>query len=276
MKITVLMENTAVSERYLCRHGLSLYIETQRHKVLFDMGPDASFLENAKRLGGDISQVDVAFLSHGHYDHGGGLSAFLQENSRADVHVQAGVFGKYYAHDAHPKRIRYIGLDSALRDHSRLVVHRGGYRLDEELEVFSGVRGRICASPANDNLYWEKDGKEELDTFEHEQNLLVHQEAGRVLVCGCAHNGIVNILSKAEELPGGPLTQVIGGLHLNNIYEEDEKKRCEFYQKLASHLMCRPCEYYTCHCTGVKAYEELKKLLGEQIHYLSAGAEKSL
>ena len=133
MKITVLMENTAVSERYLCRHGLSLYIETQRHKVLFDMGPDASFLENAKRLGVDISQVDVAFLSHGHYDHGGGLSAFLQENSRADVHVQAGVFGKYYAHDAHPKRIRYIGLDSALRDHSRLVVHRGGYRLDEEL-----------------------------------------------------------------------------------------------------------------------------------------------
>lgn len=276
MKITVLMENTAVSEQYLCRHGLSLYIETQRHKVLFDMGPDASFLENAKRLGVDISQVDVAFLSHGHYDHGGGLSAFLQENSKADVHVQAGVFEKYYAHDAQPKRIRYIGLDSALRANPRLIVHRGDYRLDEELEVFSGVRGRICASPANDNLYWEKDGKEELDTFEHEQNLLVHQEAGRVLVCGCAHNGIVNILSKAEELPGGPLTQVIGGLHLNNIYEEDEKKRCEFYKKLASHLMGRGCEYYTCHCTGVKAYEELRKLMGEQIRYLSAGVRETL
>lgn len=72
MKISVLMENTASSEKYLCRHGLSFYIETRKHKILFDMGPDGDFLQNAEKMSIDLSQVDIAFLSHGHYDHGGG------------------------------------------------------------------------------------------------------------------------------------------------------------------------------------------------------------
>lgn len=73
MRIVTLMENTAVSEEFQSSHGLSFYIETKNHKILFDMGQDGRFLENGEKLGIHIKDVDLAILSHGHYDHGGGL-----------------------------------------------------------------------------------------------------------------------------------------------------------------------------------------------------------
>jgi 7,8-dihydropterin-6-yl-methyl-4-(beta-D-ribofuranosyl)aminobenzene 5'-phosphate synthase len=83
MKISVLCENTTKKENILSEHGLSLFIETEKHKILFDMGQSDAFLKNAKTLGIDLSTVDIAILSHGHYDHGGGLRAFLEYNEKA-------------------------------------------------------------------------------------------------------------------------------------------------------------------------------------------------
>jgi len=80
MIIKTLVENTAVSKEYECEHGLSLYIETNKHKILFDLGKSDLFLKNAKRLNVDITEVDLVVISHGHYDHGGGLGAFLKTN----------------------------------------------------------------------------------------------------------------------------------------------------------------------------------------------------
>lgn len=77
MLIKVLIENTAISKDFGCEHGLSLYIETGDRKILFDVGASELFLENAKKLGVDVSDVDYLVISHGHYDHGGGLRAFL-------------------------------------------------------------------------------------------------------------------------------------------------------------------------------------------------------
>ena len=273
MRLAVLMENTAASEAYLCRHGLSFYVETENHKILFDMGPDDGFLENAKKMNLDLSQVDIAFLSHGHYDHGGGLEAFLRVNQKAQIHVQKGVFGKYYAHDTNPERIRYIGLDERLRGNPRFVLHEGDYRIDGELEVFSGVTGRVCASPANDSLYVEEEGRQVPDPFTHEQNLLIHQGEKRILISGCSHNGMVNILDRANLLAGGPVEWAVGGLHLKGMYEENPGKAVVFFEKLAGYLQSRSCVYYTCHCTGRAAYEFMKEKMGDQLHYLAAGDE---
>ncbi len=96
MKIQVLMENTA--EGALCReHGLSLFLEVEGRKLLFDTGKSGRFLENADRMGVDVSAADLVVLSHGHYDHGGGLSEFLNRNQTAKVYVQETAFGSYYA-----------------------------------------------------------------------------------------------------------------------------------------------------------------------------------
>lgn len=87
MKIVVLVENTTKQKDLKGKHGLCLYMETERHKVLFDLGPDDTFLHNAKKCGVDIAAVDTVIISHGHVDHGGGLGAFLQMN-----HTGQGVY----------------------------------------------------------------------------------------------------------------------------------------------------------------------------------------
>ena len=95
MKLITLLENTAAEPGLKEAHGLSLYLETPRHKLLFDMGPNGDFLENAGTLGVDLGAVDLAILSHGHYDHGGGLKKFLEVNDHAPVYLSNLAFGRY-------------------------------------------------------------------------------------------------------------------------------------------------------------------------------------
>lgn len=274
MKIVALMENTAISQEFACSHGLSLYIETKNHKILFDMGQDGRFLENAKKLGIDISKVDIAILSHGHYDHGGGLSAFLEANRFASVHIQKKALGEFYAHD--PDGVnRYIGLPPEWTDNSRIICHTGDYKLDAGIQIFAGVTGRECYSPANDSLYVSMNGRHIPDLFMHEQNLLIKEGDKMVLIAGCAHNGIVNILKKAESFAPSGIDYMIGGMHLMHAYPEQEKQRM-FCKSLAQKLKEHPCHYYTCHCTSVEAYEMLHEEMGDKILYLSAGSALEL
>lgn len=270
MRIITLMEDTAVSDVYACGHGLCFYIETKNHKILFDMGPDERFLDNAAKLGVDISKVDTAVLSHGHYDHGGGLKAFLQANATACVHVQKKAFGEFYS-KREDQEYHYIGLPMELKDHPRIVFHTGDYRLDAEMQVFGGVTGRECYSPGNDRLYMSINGRYIQDLFMHEQNLLIKEENKMVLVAGCAHNGMVNILNKARSFAPGGIHYAIGGMHLVHAYPEREERKI-FAKKVADHLRMQPCSFYTCHCTGTEAYQDLREEMGTQIGYLSAGS----
>lgn len=270
MKIYTLMENTAVSEEFRSSHGLSFYIETKNHKILFDMGPDGGFLENAEKLGVDISKVDLAILSHGHYDHGGGLFAFLEANRKAEVHIQKRALGAFFAHDPDGKQ-RYIGLPAGLEGNPRIVLHTGDYKLSADLQVFAGVTGRECYSPANDRLFMGWNGRHVQDLFMHEQNLLIKEGNTFVLVAGCAHNGIVNILKKAEAFAPGGIDYVLGGMHLSKAYEK-EAERKEFCHMLSGRLLEKKCRYYTCHCTGEEAYKDLHSEMGDRMRYLAAGS----
>ena len=173
MKVVILMENSTCRDTVACAHGLSMYIETDKHKILFDMGPDAQFIDNAKALGVDLTQVDIAFLSHAHNDHCGGLEAFLKLNDRAKVYMQKAVWGQYYV--VTPSKCAYIGMDAVLKNYEdRFVLCDGVQKLDEELTVFSAVPGRELWSGANDTLR-EKIGEDyPRDTFRHEQDLIGH------------------------------------------------------------------------------------------------------
>lgn len=120
MMLKVLSENTVASKEFGCEHGLSLYVETDRLHLLFDTGASGVFAENAEKLGVDLSAVDIAVLSHGHYDHGGGLQTFLKKNERAKVYVQRRAFDPHYA-DRPDGNKAYIGLDMALLPNERFV-----------------------------------------------------------------------------------------------------------------------------------------------------------
>jgi 7,8-dihydropterin-6-yl-methyl-4-(beta-D-ribofuranosyl)aminobenzene 5'-phosphate synthase len=120
MIIKTLVENTSISKDLGSEHGLSLYIEANGRKILFDVGASELFFENAKKLDADISDVDYLVISHGHYDHGGGLEVFLQENKKAEVFLQRLAFGKYYAIRPN-NELSYIGLDEKLKKNRQMV-----------------------------------------------------------------------------------------------------------------------------------------------------------
>ena len=124
MRFVTVMENTACREDLCAGHGPSLYIETPKHKILFDMGPSAAFADNAAALGVDLAGVDVAFLSHGHSDHSGGLMAFLEKNDAAPVYLHKAAFGRYWSNFGEAPR--YIGLDPELSRYEHRFVKTEG------------------------------------------------------------------------------------------------------------------------------------------------------
>ena len=155
MKVTVLMENTAPEGCGLtAEHGLSLYIEHRGHRLLLDAGSSGRFADNARQLGVDLSAVEAAVLSHGHYDHGDGLRRFFSLNGRAPVYIRPGAEGAYFGMD--PEGPRYIGVhrDIWADFRSRFVEAEGVCPLMEGAWLVPGtVRDPAFAGQAADLLF---------------------------------------------------------------------------------------------------------------------------
>lgn len=271
MKITTLLENTVCRDDFKCEHGLSLYIETDQHKLLFDMGPNAMFLENAETLGIDLAKIDTAFLSHAHNDHCGGLELFCKRNGHAPVYLQKRAFGNYYV--VTPDKCSYIGLDSVLKKYAdeRFRCGEGTVRIDDQLTVFSDIKTRDLWSHANDTLREKDGGDYPFDAFLHEQNLIVTENGKSVLFAGCAHNGIVNILRRAEEILGRAPDAVFAGFHLYNPSLKAPEPR-ELVDAVGRELKAREhTRFVTGHCTGEVAYGWLKEMLGDRLDYMAGG-----
>jgi len=267
VKIVVLMENTASREGLSAAHGLSLYIETPKHRILMDMGPNDDYLENAVKLGVDLTRVDIAILSHGHYDHGGGLKTFCALNDHAKICVRENAFGNYWSlADGDP---HYIGIDPSL-DRSRFVLTGEETVIDEELTLFASVPDTFGALSASAKLR-EKVGEDFLpDRFSHEQNLLITAEGKAVLIAGCAHRGIVNILRTGTERLGRRPDLTFGGFHLFQLTEGDPNAD-RLIDMTGKALLEGETVYYTGHCTGDYAYEKLKEILGDRLQRMSGG-----
>jgi len=276
MKLTTLLENTACGPELRADHGLSLYLETPRHRVLFDMGPNGDFAVNAAALGIDLRQADVAILSHGHYDHGGGLRTFLTLNDHTPVCIHEGAFAEHFAR-THSGGLRDIGLDPALRDfRDRFAVTRGITRIDDELLLFDGAEdtGNFMAASAS-LLERGADGELRADTFDHEQNLLVTAEGKSVVIAGCAHRGVVAIRDRAAALLGRAPDVVVGGFHLFELPAGDPAADA-LIDRTGAALAEGETIYYTGHCTGEYALSRLKGILGGRLHRFCGGESAEL
>ena len=253
MKIISLLENTSERDDVKTEHGLSLYIETNGHRILFDMGQTDLFYENASTLGVDLSLVDLAVLSHGHYDHGGGLRKFLEVNSTAPIYLRKEAFLPYYNGTS-----KYIGLDPELKDNPRLVFVGDEYAIDSHLSLFSCNNREKSYPPISSGLK-EKQGEDFADDlFLHEQYLLVKEGEKQVLFSGCSHKGIFDIVRWFS------VDVLVGGFHFSKLALDD---RLSDYAKL---LAKEPITYFTCHCTGKEQFEFMKKQL-PSLKYLSCG-----
>ncbi len=257
MKITALIENTTKTECPV-EHGLSLFIETDHENILFDTGQSDLFSENAEKFGKDLKNVDICVLSHGHYDHGGGLKKFTEINDHAPIYMNRNAFGFHYHGES-----RYIGLN---RDwitdeefQKRVIYTDGDLKINDRLTILSpGERKRF--DMGSSGLCFKEKEQFFPEDFRHEHYLLIEEGEKRVLISGCSHQGIINIMEwfKPDIL--------IGGFHFMKHSLDDTL--IEYGKILNSY----DTEYYTCHCTGVEQYEFLRPYI-KRLNYLAEGEE---
>lgn len=272
MRIVCLIENTPGNPDCLHEHGLSIYIETKNHKLLVDTGATDAFLHNAEKLGIDLTKVDTVILSHGHYDHSGGILSFAEMNPNAQIYMQKAASEDYFS--IRETGETYIGIDKKILGLPGLVLLEGDAGIDEELALFSHVTGRRFW--AKSNLRLKRKSGDELvqDEFAHEQCLVIEQEGKRILLSGCAHNGILNILDRYREIYGNEPDVVISGFHM--MQKEYTESDWETIRATARELCNYPTIFYTGHCTGTEAYDVMKEIMGEQLHPIHSGEELGL
>ena len=214
IQITALVENTSADPRLGAEHGLSLYIETGAHHILFDMGQTALYAANARALGVDLAGVDLAVLSHGHYDHGGGLAHFLAANPGAPVYLSRYAFEQHYHGST-----KNIGLEPALAQNLRLRFTGETTPLGDGLTLYACNARPRRHDLGSFGLTTVRDGAFVAEDFRHEQYLLIEQAGKRVLISGCFHKGILDLVEwfRPDVLVGGfhfsklPLDETLAG-----------------------------------------------------------------
>lgn len=269
MKLINLVENVSGAPGCQSAHGLSVYVKTRRHRILMDTGPGPVLADNARALGVDLSQVDTVVLSHGHYDHADGLPTFAGLNPHAPIYIHRGAEWERFSLD--PNGYRYNGMSPAAKNLSNLVWTQGRVDLDEELTLFDGADPKRLWPQSNRKLFCRRDGQMVQDPFDHEQYLVVREGEKSVLLSGCAHKGILNILDRYEQLFGGVPDAVLSGFHMMKRSGEYLPEEQNLIRETACQLSKLPTRFYTCHCTGLPAFQWMKEIMAEQLHYLRCG-----
>ena len=271
MKITTLVENRPSPDdpALVAEWGLSQHVEINGHRLLFDMGASDAFARNAARLGVDLDTVEAAIVSHHHYDHGGGLARFLELNDHAPIYVGESPDG-----DPVVKLLGFVkkavGLDAAL-----LARHAARFRVvRERTEVLPGVlvlprvRGTHPRPAGNRQLFVRKDGDLELDDFRHELTVALRERETLVVLTGCAHSGLLNMVeAAAAEFPGVPVRAVVGGFHLASLPPfRGASEREEVIAAIGRQVLeLGVGTTWTGHCTGEKAFEILRGSMGARV-----------
>lgn len=278
MKVTFLMDNEAKSSRFLTEHGFSCWIETEtpqgeKLNILFDTGQTDKFLTNAARLSIDIKSNHHTIISHGHYDHGGGLKALLSEAPHTGVTLSQDAFNVFVKGDV-GESFYYAEKSIGLRE-SLLKEYPSSFNLigqetvlEEGITLYTDLP-HTYPLPQNDRLCKVGERKKMVkDDFSHEIYLFI--EEGDQLFCftGCAHRGVVNIMALAEEkFPEKKNLTLLGGFHLSRETENGQIEALDRFIRESS----KNWQLVTGHCTGMEAFEKMKETLPCQVEYGYAG-----
>ena len=264
MKITILIENTKESENLTAEHGLGVLIETEKNCILVDTGQTDAIIGNSEKLGVDLKKVNICVLSHGHYDHCGGVLTFRNINPDADIYISENAFG-----DFRNSTVKYIGINPDIKNINNLHLTNGNTDINDELSLFGNVKGKKLYPFGNKKLQAVENGKIREDDFRHEQYAVISENGKKVLVSGCAHRGIVNIVEEFVSLYGRAPDAVISGFHLmkDSDYSDDE---IVMIKETAEALGKYETVYYSGHCTG-NALPILKDILNDKFIPIHTG-----
>ncbi len=259
--ITILVDNKA-AEGLVCEHGFSVWIETADRRVLFDTGQGGALAANSDSLGVDLRATDFVLLSHGHYDHTGGLPPALNLAPAAHVYLHPEATRTRYA--VRDEAARSIGMPPATRAALDTLPNEAVHWTTQPLELGCGlgltgqIPRRTDFEDAGGPFFVDAQGMDG-DPIPDDQAMWFRTERGLVVVLGCGHAGLVNTLRQACVLSGEPrLHAVVGGFHLGEASDLRLERTVEVLLELAPDLVV------PCHCTGNKATQALKAALGER------------
>jgi len=277
VQITTLIDNRPSPDdpQLTAEWGLSLCVALNGQHLLVDMGASDAFARNAARLSIDIAAIDVAIVSHHHYDHGGGLRRFLELNDHAPIYLGVAPDG-----DPTVKLLgflrKYIGLDQSL-----LAQHAHRFRfVHERTEVLPGIfvlpdiGGQHARPAGNRFLYLKRDSALVPDDFHHEIVVAIRERDALVVLTACSHNGLLNMVETASaEFPGVPIRAVVGGFHLAKLpplrgMSESERAVTDIGRAV---LDLGVETTWTGHCTGQKAFEVLRGVMGDRVQEIHTG-----
>jgi len=281
MKVAVLIDNNPNPElNLLTEHGLSIYFEADGFKWLFDVGASEHFYTNAISMGINVEDIDFLVLSHGHFDHTGGLEQFIKVNHKAQIIMSAQIEGKtFYSYRLQSKRSIGINHSIVTQNINRFIFVDGNMRISKSVGLVCEIP-RIYETPkANNKLYMINSDGEQPDEFKHEVALAVNTAKGVVVFSGCSHNGVLNILEACSNyFNKSQIIACVGGTHLIdsdsiNVYESESE-----INEIGKSIISRypNMQLITGHCTGINAQKQLSIILGVNFKSFHSGTTLSI
>ena len=263
MEFQILVENKTETEGVLAEHGLSIYIDTGTVKILFDAGASDAFAMNADRMKVDLSEVDMAVVSHGHYDHTGGFPLFCRRNHKAPIYIHKNAFRESHGFEDGKIEDEMCGIRWSEEQRngiaSRMVLTDGPLKITDDIIISGTVPMAEGFEPTEKFYYFSANGAPVFDDMSHEQILVIRAPEGLFVFSGCSHRGVISALMEARRLfPGEKVACLVSGMHL---YKASDETRAEVIETLKAEevQLIMPV-----HCTGMKAIFELKQAFGDR------------
>jgi 7,8-dihydropterin-6-yl-methyl-4-(beta-D-ribofuranosyl)aminobenzene 5'-phosphate synthase len=272
-RVTVLCENTVGKLVGLGEHGFSAFIETDRGNYLFDTGTGRSVVENSLALGKDFRSIRRIFLSHGHYDHSGGLAEVLKLRGEVDVHAHPHVFlDRKAVHKENGKdKIKFVGLPFK-RGYletlgARFILKTDFHQVEEGMFLTGEIPRKTPFEKPSTTLFTETDGKPSQDIFLDDQALVLDTPKGLILVLGCAHAGMINTVQHVIQKTGKEkFFAILGGTHLDFMDPEQLEESINVLKRMDLARIS------VCHCTGMRAASRLLQEFGDRFVYGCVGS----